>query len=189
MQAETDRRVARQQQEAIAQAQRERELELRRTDPVGYVTMVEAREREQADNQDQIKQITGHLSEQLNQYDRNVLDVFVGALPEPNRQQVIAKENGIPGRKMTAQQTLRALRQVYLAEGRASARAELMKDQAFIKEIFARYGGQAPEPAQPPVAVRARRAADPRAYEAEANSAVNAWMRSAARQVRQQTGG
>lgn len=177
LQAETDRRLAKQKKEDEERAAREREVELRRTNPFEYARLMEAKEQELEASREETKRLSEVVSKQLFFYDRNVLDVFVGALPESERKKVIADAEGIEGRKATATQTLKALRSSWLAEGRASAKAELMKDQTFIKEILARYGASTPEPAAAPVAVR------PAASDAaeDTNARMNSWMRESAK--------
>lgn len=184
IQSEADRIRAKEKREEEERAAREREVELRRTDPFEYARLMEAKEQELEKSREETKRLSEIVSKQLFFYDRNVLDVFVGALPEPERKKVIADAEGIEGRKATATQTLKALRSSWLAEGRASAKAELMKDQTFIKEILARYGASTPEPAPAPVAVR------PAASDAaeETNAQMNAWMRESAKGARAITG-
>lgn len=185
VQAEADRKIAKQQHDDRIRAEREREVELRRTDPFEYARLVEQREKELEVAQEETRRLTGTLSQQLNQYDRNVLDIFVSAIPETHRAKVISKTEGIPGRKETAAATLNALKSLWTAEGRASAKADLMKDQAFVKEVLARYGGQTPEPETTPTRIRPQESAGTNGANGvengSNNQAVNAWMRSATR--------
>jgi hypothetical protein len=178
-QAEADRILAKRQRDDAAKAERDREVELRRTNPFEYARLMEAKDQELVAAQTETKRLTDVVKEQLFHYDRNVLDIFVSALPEAERPKVIDTSEGIPGRKGTAANTLKALRTAWLAEGRASAKADLMKDQTFIKEILARYGQAAPEPESSPVQARSSNGTASRPQ--DGNDAVNAWMRSAAR--------
>lgn len=181
-QAEADRIIAKREADRQAAQEREAEVELRRTNPFEYARMMEDREQQLAKVHEENKTLTTVVSRQLFEYDRNVLDIFVSAVPDSVRDKVIAKTEGIPGRKETAAATLRALRQTYLAEGKASARAELMKDPLFVKEILARFGGTAPVPESAPVQARPSRTSEPDTD----NAAVNDWMRSAANSARYQ---
>ena len=185
VQAEADRILAKQRKDDEARAAQERERELRRTDPFAYARMMEDKETELAASRAETQRLTDIVGQQLVFYDRAVLDTFVGALPEDDRLKVIAKEgDGIENRKLTAGNTLKALRNRYLAEGRASAKAELMKDQTFIKEILARYGQVTPEPQPAPVAVRPASEAAPQ----DGSVGMNAWIRAGANQARTTTG-
>lgn len=187
VQAETDRRLAKQQADDAArrkaqeaQAEKDREIELRRTQPFEYARHMEQKEQDLAAAQKETERLTGVVKEQLFHYDRNVLDTLVLALPEPERPKVLSPKPGIEGRKETAENTLKALRSSWLAEGRASAKDALMKDQVFIKEILARYGGQSPEPEVNRVQARPSSSDQPR----DGSTAMNSWMRDSARSVR-----
>jgi hypothetical protein len=117
---------------------------------------MESKEQELEASRAETTRLSGIVGTQLQYYDRAVLDTFVGALPENERQHVIAPDgDGIENRKATAANTLKALRTRWVAEGRASAREVLMKDQTFIKEILARYGQSAPEAPTSPAYARA----------------------------------
>lgn len=182
VQAEADRLLAEKARKEKEAADRAREVELRRTNPFEYANLMEAKEQELQAAQKETERLSGVLKDQLFHYDRNVLDIMVSALPESDRDKVIAKNiPGIEGRKATAENTIKALRTRWLAEGRASAKADLMKDQTFIKEVLARYGQAAPEPEVSPV--QARPASSTGRAE-NGHEAVNAWMRGAARSVR-----
>lgn len=187
LQSELDRREAKRQKDEQARAERDREVELRRTNPFEYARLMEEKETQLAESQAETKRLTGLLSQQLDFYDRGVLDHFVGALPEPLRAKVISRDEGLPGRRATAEATVKALRQHWIQEGRANARETLLKDQTFIKEILARYG-QAPEPEVTTTPVRVRESAPSRGYaESEQNAAMNGWMREASRGIRSST--
>ena len=185
VQAEADRVLAKRLADERVKAERDREVELRRTDPFEYARLMEERETQLAESQKETERLTGVIATQLQFYDRGVLDPFVGALPEPLREKVISKTEGIEGRKETAVATVKALRAHYLAEGRASARSELMRDSTFIKEILARYGSAPPSTEQTaPVPVRATPERNGSYADSQDNEAVNNWMRSASRGIR-----
>lgn len=182
-QAEADRIIAKREADQRAKAERDREVELRRTNPFEYAQLMEDRERDLERARAENKSLSEVAVRQLLEYDRNVLDIFVSAVPESDRAKVIAKTEGIAGRKETAAATLKHLRSTWMAEGRASARSELMKDPLFIKEMLARFGAAPSEPTAP-VQVRPSASSGPE----DNNQAVNAWMRGAANSARQQTG-
>lgn len=185
VQAETDRRLSKQQKDDQTRAAQERERELRRTDPFAYARLMEDKEAELEASRTERDRLTNVIGTQLQFYDRAVLDTFVGALPEDDRAKVISREtDGIESRKQTAANALKALRARYVAEGRASAREALMKDPIFIKEILTRYGHAGPEPEPAPVAVRPASDAVPN----DGHAAMNGWMRTAAQSARATTG-
>lgn len=185
IQAEADRVLAKRQKDDQTRTAQERERELRRTDPWAYARLMEDKEAELEASRTETARLTNVIGTQLQFYDRAVLDTFVGALPEDDRAKVISREaDGIESRKQTAANALKALRARYVAEGRASAREALMKDQTFIKEILTRYGHAGPEPEPAPVAVRPARDAVPN----DGHAAMNSWMRSGAQQARATTG-
>lgn len=185
LQSEVDRRLAKQQQDEKVRADRAREVELRRTDPFEYARLMEEKEQQLQAAQQETRLLTSTLEQQLNHYDRNVLDILVSAVPEKERGRVISQSEGIQGRKETTQATLRELRKLWRAEGEASAKANLMKDQTFIKEMLARYGAASPEPEPVPVASASQYS--PPGVDA-GHAAVNSWIRSAGNQVRTGTG-
>lgn len=185
VQAEADRILAKRQAEEKARQDQEREIELRDTDPYAYARLMREKAEELAASQAETKRLTDVVATQLHFYDRGVLDPLVGALPEPLRAKVISKTEGIEGRKETATAAIRALRAHYVAEGKASARSELLKDQAFIKEILTRYG-QAPVENTAPVLVRPPRS--DASGGSETNDTMNAWMRAAGQTARATSG-
>ena len=194
VQSEVDRILAKQQADERTRQMREEEQRLRDEDPFEYVRAVKAREAEEAQTQTRVKEATGLLEEQLARYDRGILDPLVGALPEPVRKQVLesVRAEGIPGRAEVAKHALGALKAMWQAEGRESARKALMSDQTFIKEVLARYGGQANGASQgtnhgsPEVVTGLPPASSARSR--GTNEAVNDWMRSASTAVRSVSG-
>jgi hypothetical protein len=183
IQSETDRRRAKERADAEARAQREEEQRLRREDPFEYVRLLEAREAEQQQREVEAKSAVSLLEQQLHHYDRGILDPIVGALPEPTRKKILTSVNaeGIPGRQEVARQSLAALRTLWNAEGRETAKTALMKDEKFIKEVLARYGGQRTEG---PPEVTAGLPPTSSSRPVTPNEQVNGWMRSAGSAIR-----
>lgn len=185
IQSEADRILAKRQKDEETRNAQERERELRRTNPFEYARLMEEKETELEASRAETQRLTDVVGKQLFFYDRAVLDTFVSALPAEERAKVIAPDgDGIENRKKTAANTLKALRSRWIAEGRASAKTDLMKDQTFIKEILARFGSAAPEPQSAPVAVRPASDATPH----DGTSGMNAWIRGAAQTARATTG-
>jgi hypothetical protein len=172
VQAEADRKLAKQQADDAARREREREVELRRNNPFEYARLMEERETQLQESQKETERLTGLLTSQLTQYDRNILDPIVIALPEHLRKQVISPEEGIAGRRKTAEAAVKALRQHLKGEALEQAKADLRKDQAFIKEVLARYGGESQEPES----VQARPPSSPVPV---GESGMNGWIRAA----------
>lgn len=181
VQSEADRILSRRQKEDQDKAAREREVELRRTDPFAYARLIEEKEQELTNSRQETERLTTVVGTQLQYFDRAVLDTFVGALPEDERPRVVSRhQDAIENRKETATNTLKALRARWTAEGQASAKATLMKDQTFIKEILARYGQAGPEPESVQTATRSASDAAPQ----DGETAMNSWIRGAAQQAR-----
>jgi hypothetical protein len=199
VQSEVDRILAKQQADERTRQAREEERRLRDEDPFEYVRTVKQREAEEAQAQTRVREATSLLEEQLQRYDRGILDPIVGALPEGVRKQVLesVRAEGIPGRAEVAKHALGALRAMWQAEGRDSARKALMQDQTFIKEVLARYGGQATSGANgapgttnghatPEVVTGLPPASSARPR--NDHEAVNDWMRSASTAIRSVSG-
>lgn len=188
IQSETDRRLAKQRADEEARKQREEEQRLRREDPFEYVRLLESREKEQEEQQRKDRDAISLLEQQLNHYDRGILDPIVGALPETTRKKILGSitQDGIPGRQEIARQTLGALRSLWNAEGRETAKQVLMKDEKFIKEILARYGGQRADEGPPEIAA----GLPPSSVSTPMteNAQVNGWMRSAGSTIRATSG-
>lgn len=190
IQAEADRIMAKRQRDDEAKRQKQEELELRRYDPAGYVRHLDEKEAAEAAERAKVEDLTTQLNSQIIEFDRNVLDPFVASLPDDIRANVIqaaATIPGLDGRKIIAQETLKALREHWLAEGAKTARPRLLQDEGFRKEMFARYGGQRtePEPAQPslPVSSDSR----PTNGDAANNARMDSWIRTSAQAMRQTT--
>jgi hypothetical protein len=187
VQAEADRILTKHRADEAARQKEEEERQLRREDPIEYVRRLEAKEEEQRQTQSQLQQANKLLEDQLTLYDRGVLDTFVGALPEGIRKKVLTtvKTEGIPGRSEIAQHTLAALKHVWQAEIRETAKQSLMKDPSFIKEVLARYGGQIERPEPEAVSALPPSAG---ARPQTSHDMVNSWMREAASVARQTSG-
>lgn len=144
VQSEVDRILAKREADTRTKQARDAEHRLRTEDPFEYVRQVEARESEEATRAQRTQEATGLLEQQIHQYDRGILDPLMGALPDAARKKILesVRAEGIPGRAEVVKHTISALRSIWQAEGRETARSSLMKDQTFIKEILARYGGQ-----------------------------------------------
>lgn len=183
IQSETDRRLEKQKADEEARSKREAEQRLRREDPFEYVRLLEQREADQQSEEAKLKDSVGLLEQQLFHYDRGILDPIVGSLPEPTRKKILesVKAEGIPGRQEVARASLAALRSMWNAEGRDTAKAALMKDEKFIKEVLARYGGQRTEG---PPEVSAGLPPTSSSRSVTPNDQVNGWMRSAGSALR-----
>lgn len=188
IQSETDRRIAKQRADEAARQQREEEQRLRKDDPFAYVRLLEEREAEQAEGQRKQQEAISLLEQQLNHYDRGILDPIVGALPEPTRKKILSSitAEGIPGRQEVATQSLAALRMLWNAEGRESAKAALMRDEKFVKEVLARYGGQRGDEGPPEVVAGLPPTSSSRTV--SESDTVNGWMRSAGSTIRATSG-
>jgi hypothetical protein len=185
VQAESDRKLARQRREEQDRRAREEEVELRRTNPWEYARLVEEKESALAEAQNKAKELNGMIETNILDYDRNVLDPIMLRLPEPVRAQVISgvQEHGIPGRAKIAQGALAALEKHWKDEGAKTARSRLANDPAFVKEILARHGGQRVEPDSSP-SLPASAGRGP----VSGNDAVNNFMRAGANAARQISG-
>jgi len=154
VQAEVDRRNAKFQREegerrrrAAIEAQREQDRVLRDQDPYAYAERMKQREQENEVLQKQLEQTHGLLSSTVADYDRIVLDPLLTAVPAQERQKILQEiQDGLPGRGEAAIKSLKVLERHWQQQGEARARQRLMSDQAFVKEVLARYGGQRPEP-------------------------------------------
>lgn len=183
VQAEADRVMAKRQADEQVRAQQEEERRLREDDPYGYVQLVKEREQQTEAEQRRRREATSLLEQQLHHYDRGILDPVVGALPESVRQKILkgVRADGISGRTEVARASLTALRSLWTAEGRETAKSALMKDPAFVKEVLARYAGQVER--TEPESVHALPPSS-RASAQSSDESVNAWMRQASRGIR-----
>lgn len=141
IQSETDRRLHKfQEEQAIRRKQAER-AELRKKDPYAYAEMEEEEEQRQELLRRQMNEARTLAINSLRAYDTAVLDPLFGLLPEKERKDILDKiEDGIAGRGKAADAAFKVLRKTWKAEGLAEARKALLNDQAFVKEVFAKYG-------------------------------------------------
>jgi len=185
VQSEVDRVLTKREQDDRARRAKEEELALREDDPFEYVKRLKEQEAQAATVQERTKETIGYLEQQLHHYDRGVLDEVMRAVPEKARATILksVKADGIPGRAELVKHGLKALQQYWQYQGREGARTDLMKDEKFIKEVLARYGGSPgevePTPSLPPSAAASR---------LTSNDSVNNWMRTSSAVVRQNSG-
>lgn len=158
VQAEADRRLdkhnreeAARRQAAQAQQQALAERELRQKDPYQYAQLMEQREQENAALQQQLQVAQRHVLALGNDFDRNVLDPLVLAVPAAERARILENvPDGVQGRSHVARSAMQVLEKHWRSQGEADARKRLINDQSFVKEVMARYGGQRPEPESTP---------------------------------------
>lgn len=176
-QANTDRVLAKfQREEANRRREHEetvrvqRERELRQKDPYAYAQLVEQREQENAVLTKQLQSAQTLVHANVSDYDRHVLDPLILSVPPEARAKILEQvEDGIPGRGTIAKRSLQWLQGHWEQQGVVKARKTLMNDQAFVKEVLARYGGQRTEPDSVPATAGAP---------ASGFAGMNDWMRS-----------
>lgn len=158
VQAETDRRLEKWNREQARARQEREEKALRQNDPYAYAKLMEEREAENTRLQQQLEATTTFATGQVRQYDTMVLDPLLSALSDGERKRILTNvPAGIPGRGQVASEAIKTLRREAHAQGMASARKALMQDQAFIKEVLARYGGIRQEPDSNPAMQQTQR--------------------------------
>lgn len=146
IQAETDRREAHRR----ARNQTEEDRRLLKEQPHEYVRRQQERltqEEEEAKllTHPQIAdRISGAVNENVIEYDRQVLDPIRDMVPDSPEKHALMQNvgPGIEGRGKLARDLLNLLSKSH----RAQARSELLKDEAFVKEILMTRGGQRAEP-------------------------------------------
>jgi hypothetical protein len=174
-QAEADRILAKHQREEGERRRREEKRKARETDPYAFAQMEKEDEAKAETLQKELEQAQRLAMSTAHAYDASVLDPLMRAVPDAERAKILdAIEPGIPGRGQAATQALKILEQVWTEKGRNEARKILLNDQAFIKEVLARYGGQHVEPDAIP-AVAAQR---------PAGFNMNDWIRDQGSRVR-----
>ncbi len=147
VQAEADRRLDKFQREQAKIRKAEEERRLRDNDPYGYAQMMREREAEQVESQRKMKEVVEFASGQVREYDRQVLDPLFLKLPKEKQQEILSDiEEGIPARGKAATAALEALEKMWTQRGISEARKRLLEDQAFVKEVLARYAGNRQEP-------------------------------------------
>lgn len=140
VQSEVDRREAVRAQKARDDSLRE----LRKKDPYKFVAEVEKQEEEQLTQAQLDARASQFATQQIYEFDRNVMDQIVAIAPDsPEKQAALqAIGEGAQGRRVLTQTML----DLYTKSIAASTRKALADDQVFVKEILARYGGQRFEP-------------------------------------------
>lgn len=148
VQSETDRREARRRDQERKQA----EKDLREKNPYKYAELVAQREAEEEAARTKEQETVQAVYERVSEYDRQVLDTLFLAVPEDEErskiEQIIGTHpNGpIAGRGEAAKRLVERIRKLGKDEALAEARRTLVNDEAFVKEILARRGGQRVEP-------------------------------------------
>jgi dTDP-glucose pyrophosphorylase len=151
IQAEADRRLDKFQREEAQRRKATEERELREKDPYGYVELLKQREQEAEVVGKQLKAAQEFAITNVRTYDSAVLDPIMAAVPSEERQRILGSiGDGIPGRAQAAAEAMKILHKTWKDQGRAEARKVLLNDQAFVKEVLARYGGQRQEPESAP---------------------------------------
>lgn len=142
VQAETDRRLDKFQREQAERRKLDERRRLRDTDPYGYAALEKEEEAKREALQRELAGAHQMTLSTVQTYDKSVLDPIMKAIPEADRRAILASiEPGLPGRGQAANQALKVLENHWKAVGVAEARKTLMKDQSFIKEILAKFGG------------------------------------------------
>lgn len=131
VQAETDRREFKRQQEA-REAERRR---LRDEDPWAYAE--QDRQAEQAAEQSQ--NVFSQVGQIEATYDRFALDPLVTSLPEAEQRRILSLQGagqGLEGRKLIVSEGLKALEKHWKAEGAKDAEERLRRNPAFRKQVL-----------------------------------------------------
>jgi hypothetical protein len=141
VQAETDRREAKRAQ----QASTDRRRKLRDEDPWAFAE--EERAAERAAETD--AQTTNWLSNVGTTHDRFTVDPVVMALPEAERNRIMALEGagvGLEGRKLIVTEGLKALEKLWKDEGQKDAEDKLRRNPAFRKQVLNEFRRGMSEP-------------------------------------------
>ena len=141
VQAETDRREAKRQQEAKAQAKKR----LRDEDPWAYA--------EQERQAEQVGEANGALENFLvgvgTEHDKVSIDPVVELLPRAERERILNLDGagrGLNGRKLVVKEALKSLEKHWKAEGEKQAEAKLRRSSAFRKQVLTESRGGFVEP-------------------------------------------
>jgi len=141
VQAETDRREFKRQQEARAQERKR----LRDTDPWAY-----AEEERKAEQEIQsTSQVQGFLQGLSGEHDRVAIDPLIERLPQAERERIFKMDGagqGLKGRKLVVTEAMKALEKHWKAEGEKQAERKLRSNAAFRKQVLAESRGQTVEP-------------------------------------------
>ena len=153
IQAETDRREAKRQKDAIAKAEQERRQAVeRKLDPSSPeydpYAGTEERARLQAETQAQ-EGFQSLLANVGKHYDEATLDVVVQQVPPAERERIFKLEGagvGLNGRKLIMAESLKALEKHWKSEGAREAESKLRESPIFRKKVFAEHRGTVEEP-------------------------------------------
>lgn len=141
VQSEVDRRLSKFQEEQSIRRKEQEKKELRRKDPYAYVELEEEEEEQRALLEKQMNEARTLAVNSLRAYDTAVLDPLFNLLPATEKQEILDTiEDGISGRGKAASQALKVLERQWKQAGISDARRALLNDQAFVKEVFAKYG-------------------------------------------------
>jgi hypothetical protein len=131
VQAETDRREAKRAADAKKAARRE----LREKDPWAYAEE-ERREEQVAESTTGVQQFFSNIG---TAHDRVSIDPLVEALPQAERERILALEGagtGLEGRKLVVTKALESLQKHWKAEGAKEAEVRLRRNPAFRKQVL-----------------------------------------------------
>lgn len=153
VQAETDRREAKRQREAVEKAERERREAIERKldpnspdyDPYGG-TEEQAKIKAEQESAEQFSSFLGDIGKA---HDTATLDVITAAIPTKDLERIMALEgagSGLDGRKLVVTEGLKALEKHWKAQGAREAEAKLREDSTFRKRVFAEHRGDIEEP-------------------------------------------
>lgn len=168
VQAETDRREAKRQKDAVARQEQERLAAIdRKLDPTSpdFDPYAGAEERAAVQAAEKTnEQFVGLLQSVSQQHDSATLDVVMGALPKTEQDRILKLEGagvGLEGRKLIVSEGLKALEKRWRAEGQRAAEAHLREDGIFRKQVFAEHRDEVEEPELLPANGASNRSGDP----------------------------
>jgi hypothetical protein len=140
-----DREIARRNREN-AQAERAR---LRDQNPEAYVQLEKDEEQTAALRQQQTGQLMTLLGHVGRQHDAVSIDPIVNALPQTERERILALPEagqGLPGRKLVVDEALKSYGRLQYERGYREAQAKLKKDPVFRKSVLSELRGAYEEP-------------------------------------------
>jgi ATPase subunit of ABC transporter with duplicated ATPase domains len=145
VQAETDRRESRRQQQTAVEHRRK----LRDTDPYAFAEQERQAEQQAVAMQQSEQQFTSLLGNVSVQHDRVAIDPLVFALDDKERDRIMGLEGagrGLDGRKLVVTEALKSLEKKWKQEGAREAEAKLRRNPVFRKQVFAEHRGSQVEP-------------------------------------------
>lgn len=140
-----DREIARRNREQ-AQAERAR---LRDENPEAYVQLEKDEEQAAQVRQTQAVQLMQLLGHVGRQHDAVSIDPIINALPQKERERILALPEagqGLPGRKLIVDEALKTYGRQEFERGYREAQAKLRKDPVFRKSVLSELRGQYEEP-------------------------------------------